>query len=55
MNTQPNRLPRAVEPSHFVLRERYFWQSRSSLRDPPQLANLHDLAVAIKRTWPCSL
>ncbi len=55
MNTQPNRLPPPVEPRHFDLRERYFWQSRSSLRDPPRLADLHGLAVIIKRTWPCSL
>ncbi|MDQ3038885.1 MAG: hypothetical protein M3R16_03655 [Pseudomonadota bacterium] len=33
-------------------RSRAFWQSRSGLRDPPELADIPALAEAIKRTWP---
>lgn len=51
MNTQANRTA-PVGPSWFHLRERYFWQSRAVLRDPPQLADLHSLAQTIRKTHP---
>lgn len=41
-----------VGPSWFHLRERYFWQSRAMLRDPPQLTDLHSLAQTIRKTHP---
>ena len=50
MNTQPNRIS-LVEPSSFYLRERYFWQSRAMLRDPPQLTDLHGLARQIRKSF----
>ena len=53
MNTQPNRQPPQVEATQFHLRERYFWQSRSNLRDPPQLVDLHTLAKEIRRAPAC--
>lgn len=51
MNTSPNRTHPPLEVSEFLLRERSFWQSRSMLRDPPQLVSLEHLAVIIRRTW----
>lgn len=48
MNTQPNRTSPA-DMSGMHLRERYFWQSRAMLRDPPQLVDLHTLAKEIRR------
>lgn len=48
MNTQPNRVSFA-SISAMYLRERYFWQSRAMLRDPPQLTDLHTLARRIRR------
>ena len=49
MNTQVNRKPPTVEAAQLHLRERYFWQSRAMLRDPPQLTDLHTLAKEIRR------
>lgn len=48
MNTQLNRTSPA-DISAMYLRERYFWQSRAMLRDPPQLTDLHALARGIRR------
>jgi len=50
VNTQANRTA-PVECSSFYLRERYFWQSRAMLRDPPQLADLHSLARQIRKSF----
>ena len=52
MNTQPNRTQGAVTIETFRNRERYFWQSRAMLRDPPQLTDLWHLAKTIRSTWP---
>lgn len=51
MNTQSNRMQPLVCPSSLHLRERYFWQSRAMLKDPPPLTDLHGLAQQIRRTY----
>lgn len=50
MNTQPNQQLRTVEIAPLTyLRERQFWQSRSNLRDPPNLVSIYSLAKEIRR------
>jgi len=49
VNTQPNRRAPSDPITTERLRERYFWQSRAMLRDPPVLVDLHHLAKEIRR------
>jgi len=52
MNTRPNQELVAVElVSLLYWRERLFWQSRSNLREPPVLIDIHTLAKEIRRAF----
>lgn len=52
MNTRPDvRAMPSLRAHCLAIRERYFWQSRSNLRDAPHLTDLRDLARAIRRSY----
>lgn len=49
MTRWPARLAPPVIATETIAR--YWWQSRSGLRDPPDLVDLAALAAGVRRTW----